>query len=108
MTADGLQRRRFGALDGNVDLGERGDVLHHAILDDLEVVPFQVADESALSIEDRGIDLHVVDLDLEGDLRLGGGRWTAAVAPAAATPAVTARASPSTIRRVAFIGSRRV
>ena len=59
---------------GMFDLRERRDVLRHAVLEDLEVVAAQVADEAALAIEDRGVDFDVVDLDLEGDLRLVVGR----------------------------------
>ena len=78
----------------------------HAVLEDLEVVAFQVADEAALPIEDRGVDLDVVDLDLEGDLRLGRQAVAGGCCARSAAPAVTARASPSTIRRVAFIGRK--
>ena len=40
------------------------------VLEDLEVVLRQVADEVALRVGDDGVDLDVVDLDLEGDRRL--------------------------------------
>ena len=52
--------------------------LRLALLEDLEVVFGQVADEVALLIGDDRVDLDVVDLDLEGNRRLVGrglGRW---------------------------------
>jgi hypothetical protein len=65
-----LQRQRLGLLDRQVHLGERRDVLLDAVLVDVEVLPLQARDELSLPIENRGIDLDVVDLDLEGDAGL--------------------------------------
>ena len=72
------EERRIGALDRDVHHREHGQRLRLAVLDDLEVVLGQVADEVALRVGDVGVDLDVVDFDLEGDggcrRGLGGGR----------------------------------
>ena len=69
--------------------------LRLAVFDDLEVVLRQVPDEVALRIGDDGVDLDVVDLDLEGDggrLRSGrGGGAGACCAPTTPAAAATAR-----------------
>ena len=64
--------RRFGeqrplqALDRQVDEREGADGLTLPVLEHLEVVLRQVADEPALCVGDERVDLDVLDLGLEG------------------------------------------
>ncbi len=66
----GLVERRIELLDR--DINQRSDryLLRFSLLEHLEIVLRQVADEVSLLIGDDGVDLDVVDLDLEGDRRL--------------------------------------
>ena len=74
----GLIERRIEFLDRDVDERDDRDRLRLAAFQNLEVVLGQAADEVALLVGDAGVDLDVVDLDLEGNRRLvagGRGRW---------------------------------
>ena len=62
----GREERPLDALDRDVDEREGADRLRLAILEDLEVFLLEVADEPALLVGDDGVDLDVVDLELEG------------------------------------------
>ena len=64
------EERRIDALDRDVDHREHRQRLRLAVLEDLEVVLGQRADEVALLVGDVGVDLDVVDFDLEGHGRL--------------------------------------
>ena len=55
------EQRAIGALDRNVDQRELGDRLRLAVLEHLEVLLLQVADDAPLPIGDDGVDLDVVD-----------------------------------------------
>src|SRR5439155_19598376 len=57
-------------LDGNVDDAERADRLRLAVLEHLEILFGQAADEVAVAIEDQRVDLDVLDLRLERRLLL--------------------------------------
>ncbi len=62
----GGEQRPLGALDGDVDDGERGNRLRLVVLEYLEVFLFQVPDEVPLLVGDDRIDLDVLDDRLEG------------------------------------------
>ena len=62
----GGEERPLEALDRDVHEGEGADRLRLPILENLEVFLLEVADESALLVGDDGVDLDVVDLELEG------------------------------------------
>jgi hypothetical protein len=68
---------------GNVDHREARQRLRLAVLDDLEVVLGERADEVPLRVGDVGVDLDVVDFDLERDGRLRRRRLRQAPATAA-------------------------
>src|SRR5206468_1959803 len=70
----GLERRRLGTFDRDVHLREGGDVLTDAVFVHFEVLALQVWNELPVAIEDRRVDLDVVDLDFERDGWLIG-RW---------------------------------
>src|SRR5262249_62424470 len=61
------EARRVGPRDRDVDERARRQRLRLAVLDDLEVVAAEVADEGALRVGHARVDLDVVDLDLERD-----------------------------------------
>ncbi len=60
------EERPFGAIDGNVNQREAADRLRLAVLEDLEILLLQVADEAPLLVGDDRVDLDVVHLQLEG------------------------------------------
>ena len=66
------EERPVGTLGRDVDDRKSGNRLRLAVLEHLKIFLLQVADEGSALIGDDGIDLDVVDLDLEG--RLLGGR----------------------------------
>ena len=61
------EERRIRALDRDVHARERGNGLGLALFANLEIVLRQSADEGSLCVGDDGVDLDVVDFDLEGD-----------------------------------------
>ncbi len=94
---------RLSLVDRNVDQREVGDRLRLPVLEHLEVFLLQVADEVALTVGDDGVDLDVVDADLEGRRLLAGGWRRRAAAAAARGPG-----RPSAPRRQAARAARSV
>jgi hypothetical protein len=61
-----------GAVDVNIDEGERRDGLGLTVFEDFEVVLCQIADEMPVVVRDRGVHLDILDADAErGELRSG-------------------------------------